>query len=89
VRAWCERRGNWGIISHRSDQIAREGRRVCSRGIDKGRNMVERCVGWLRRNRRLRTRYEMLASHYLAMIKLEFISPYLRLLEPPDTTETA
>ncbi|MFG0292228.1 MAG: DDE transposase, partial [Phycisphaerales bacterium JB050] len=45
----------------------------------------ERCVGWLKQNRRLSTRYEKLAVHYLSMIKLAFIDRYLRLIEPSDT----
>ncbi|MEL6340447.1 MAG: IS5 family transposase [Myxococcota bacterium] len=86
VRRWCERRGIFDVIPQRSDQLAREGRRVFSRTICKGRNVVERCVGWLKHNRRLGTRYEKLAVHYIAMLKLALISRYLRLLEPSDTT---
>jgi len=86
VREWCERHGIWDVIPQRSDQLKREGRRVFSRTIYKGRNVVERCVGWLKHNRRLGTRYEKLAVHYLAMLKLAIVSRYLRLLEPSDTT---
>lgn len=86
VRRWCERRGIFDVIPQRSDQVAREGRRLFSPSIYKGRNVVERCVGWLKHNRRLGTRYEKLATSYLAMVKLAFISRYLRLLEPSDTT---
>ena len=73
------------MIPQRSDQRRREGRRVFSASIYKGRNVVERCVGWLKQNRRLSTRYEKLAVHYLSMIKLAFIDRYLRLIEPSDT----
>lgn len=86
VRRWCERRGIWDVIPQRSDQLAREGPRVFSRSIYKGRNVVERCIGWLKHNRRLGTRYEKLATSFLAMVKLAFISRYLRILEPSDTT---
>ncbi|TVQ74962.1 MAG: hypothetical protein EA380_11795 [Phycisphaeraceae bacterium] len=86
VRRWCERRRIWDVIPQRSDQREREGRRVFSKAIYKGRNVVERCVGWLKHNRRLGTRYEKLATHYLAMVRLALISRYLRLLEPSDTT---
>ena len=86
VRRWCERRGVRDVIPQRSDQVKRDGRRVFSRAIYKGRNVVERCVGWLKHNRRLGTRYEKLATHYLAMLKLAFVRRYLRLLEPSDTT---
>ena len=74
------------MIPQRSDQLRREGRWVFSRAIYTGRNVVERCVGWLKHNRRLGTRYEKLAMHSLAMLKLAFVSRYLRLLEPSDTT---
>lgn len=47
-----------------------------SEAIDKGRNVVERCVGWLKQSRRLSTRYEKLAVHYLSMIKLAFIDRF-------------
>lgn len=56
-----------------------------SDAIYKGRSVVERCVSWLKQNRRLSTRYEKLAVHYLSMIKLAFIDRYLRLREPSGT----
>ena len=86
VRRWCERRGIWDVIPQRADQLRRNGRRVFSEAIYKDRNVVERCVGWLKHNRRLGTRYEKLATSFLAMLKLAFISRYLRILEPSDTT---
>lgn len=86
VREWCERRGIWDVIPQRSDQVEREGQRAFSRAIYKGRNVVERCVGWLKHNRRLGTRYKKLAVHYLAMLKLAFISRHLPVLEPAHTT---
>ena len=86
IRRWCERRGIWDVIPQRSDQRAREQPRVFCASIYKERNVVERCVGWLKHNRRLGTRYEKLATSFLAMVKLAFISRYLRLLEPSDRT---
>ena len=85
-RRWCERRGIWDVIPQRADQLRRDGRRVFSQAIYRGRNVVERCVGWLKHNRRLGTRYEKLATSFLAMVKLAFISRYMRILEPSDTT---
>lgn len=41
------------------------------------RNVVERCIGWLKENRRIAMRYEKLAVNYLAMIKLAMIRRYL------------
>lgn len=36
----------------------------------RGRNIVERVIGWLKEKRRLSSRYEKLAVHYLAMIQI-------------------
>ncbi|MFT5422760.1 MAG: transposase [Phycisphaerales bacterium] len=85
VREWCERRDIWDVIPQRSDQRRRDGQRVFSEFVYKGRNVVERCIGWLKQNRRLSTRYEKLATNFVAMIKLAFIDRYLRILEPSDT----
>jgi transposase len=46
----------------------------------KGRNVVERCVGRLKEMRRLGTRYDKLASSYLAMLTLGMAVLYLRAL---------
>ena len=49
----------------------------------KKRNIVERCIGWLKEARRIATRYEKLAVSFLAMIKLEIIRRIL-LRDLPD-----
>jgi len=46
----------------------------------KGRNVIERCVGRLKEMRRIGTRYEKLASSYLAMLTLGMAVLYLRAL---------
>ncbi len=86
IRAWCERRGVFDVIPLRRDELGRGVQRVFSRSIYRGRNVVERCVGWLKHNRRLGLRYEKLATSFLAMVKLAFIRRYLAILEPSDTT---
>ena len=50
------------------------------------RNVVERCIGWLKESRRLATRFEKLAVNFLAMVKLAMIRRCLRLLESPNRT---
>jgi transposase len=42
------------------------------------RNVVERGVGWLKERRRVATRFEKLAVHYLNFVKVAFIQRYLR-----------
>lgn len=53
-----------------------------ARGFDrllyKGRNVVERLIGRLKEMRRIATRYDKLASSYLAFIYLGFIRIWLR-----------
>jgi transposase len=46
----------------------------------RGRNVVKRCIGWLKECRSVATRYEKLALHYLGMVELAIIERYLRLL---------
>jgi transposase len=45
------------------------------------RNVVERMVGWLKEHRRIATRFERLASSFLAMVKLSIMRRYFRMLE--------
>ena len=44
-----------------------------------------RVVAHAKRNRRLGTRFDKLGIYHLAMLKLAFVSRYLRLLEPSYT----
>jgi transposase len=46
----------------------------------RGRNVIERSVGWLKECRSLATRFEKLAVHYLGMVHLAMIERYLTLL---------
>jgi len=78
VRAWLRRRGIEAVIPTRSDQP----RERLNRRKYRRRNAVERCIGWLKESRRVATRYEKLAAHYLAMAKLAMIQHYNRHLEP-------
>ena len=43
------------------------------------RNVIERCIGWLKQARRIATRFEKLALNFLAMLKLAMIQRYLRI----------
>jgi transposase len=63
-----------------------DGRAKFDREAYRRRNVVERCVGWLKENRRLATRYEKLAVNFLALVKLAMIRLCLRKLDSPDRT---
>ena len=82
IRAWLSRRGIEAVIPNRSDQPAVR----ISRRKYRGRNVVERCIGWLKWCRRIATRYEKLAESYLAMVKLAMIQRCNRILEPSNRT---
>lgn len=83
VRACLRRRGIAAVIPTRKDQRANP---RFARETYRRRNVVERCVGWLKENRRLATRHEKLACHYLAVVKLAMLRRCFRLLEPSDRT---
>lgn len=44
------------------------------------RNIIERLIGWLKESRRIFSRFEKTAKNYAGMIKMAFISRYLKLL---------
>ena len=81
IRRWLHRRKIEPVIPQRSNQIGRVGGH---RGLDRAkyrrRNVVERCVNWLKECRRVATRFEKLAVNYLAMIDLAIIQRLLRVV---------
>lgn len=80
IRSWLSRRGIEAVIPTKSNQA----RQKFSKRKYRRRNVVERCIGWLKECRRVATRYEKLATHYLAMVKLAMIQRCLRLLDPSN-----
>ena len=89
IRDWLTRHGIEQVIPQRQDQIELEGQRKLDRRAYKKRARVEQCVGWLKENRRVGTRYDKLATSFLAFVHLAIIRRYLRLLapnDPPDRT---
>ena len=81
IRRWLRAHRIGAVIPERRDQIAR--RRGRPPAFDakqyRQRNVIERCVGWLKEARAVATRYEKLAVHYLSTLKLAMIRRYLRL----------
>lgn len=49
----------------------------------RGRNVIERRIGWLKECRSLATRFEKLAVHYLGMVQMAIIECYLKQLARP------
>ena len=82
IRRWLARRGIEAVIPTRSNQP----RERLNKRKYRRRNVVERCIGWLKWCRRVATRYEKLAESYLGMVRLAMIQRCFRLLEPSDRT---
>lgn len=83
IRRWLRRRRIGAVIPQREDQRRRHRGRPLKfdKGLYRRRNVVERCVSWLKECRAVATRFEKLAQHYLGMVKLAMIQRYLRLLD--------
>lgn len=83
IRRYLRRRGIRAVIPTREDQ--RRNPKFDAEAYRR-RNIVERCILWLKENQRLATRFEKLAVNFLAMVKLAMIRRCFRLLEPSDRT---
>ena len=79
IRQWLAGKGIEAVIPQRSDQIRQHTAKPLKfdRKAYRQRNVVERCIGWLKECRRLSTRYEKLAENFLAMVTLAMIQRYL------------
>src|SRR5262245_65749211 len=71
LRDWLRERGITPVIAHQTHERERP-KRFDTRTYRR-RNVVERCVGSLKWFRRVATRYEKLATHYLAMVTVAII----------------
>lgn len=82
IRHWLRRHGIRAVIPPRTRPgKPRPGRPISyNRTQYRGRNVIERCIGWLKECRAVGTRYEKLALNYLGIVHLAIIQRYLRLL---------
>lgn len=87
IRRWLRRRNVRAVIPQRSDQIARHRGRPLAFEREQylRRNVIERCVAWLKEARAVATRYEKLAVHFLGTIKLAMLRLHLRRLTLSNT----
>ena len=69
IRRLLTRRHIRAVIPRRRDQCPGDGRhRSFDRAVYRERNQVERLINRLKQHRRIATRYEKRAAHYLAML---------------------
>ena len=84
VRRYLRRRKIQAVIPTRTDQRRRPG---FDKEAYRRRNVVERCVNWLKESRALATRFDKLAVNYVATVKLAILQRYLRKLAPNDSSD--
>lgn len=84
VRRYLRGRHIKAVIPTRKDQRRRPG---FDKETYRRRNVVERCVNWLKESRALATRFDKLAVNYLATVKLGMLQRYLRKLAPIDSPD--
>jgi transposase len=84
VRRYLRRRRIKAVIPTRKDQRRRPG---FDQETYRRRNVVERCLNWLKESRALATRFDKLAVNYLATVKLAILQLYLRKLAPYDSSD--
>lgn len=77
IRRLLIRRGIRAVIPRRSDQRPLDGRHRFDPTLYRQRNRVERLVGRLKQFRRIATRYEKRAAHFLAMLTLAAVVLWL------------
>lgn len=80
IRRWLRDRRIGAIIPQRDNQKRHHHGRPLNWDPPsyRRRSVVEQCIGWLKECRRIGTRFEKLAIHFLAMLKLAMILRYLK-----------
>jgi hypothetical protein len=90
IRSWLRRHGVKAVIPYRKDQRPGDRRHRFDVALYRKRAAVEQCVGWLKENRAVGTRFDKLGVNYLATVQCAVIRRYLRLLAAhPDSADRA
>ena len=79
VRRYLRRRRIGAVIPTRKD---RRPIPTFDKAASRRRDVVERCINWLKERRRLATRFEKLAENFLAMVQLAMLERLLKALLP-------
>lgn len=81
VRDWLVQLGIEPVIPHKDNEKARwDPETRFDKKTYRRRCVVEQCVGWLKENRRIGTRFEKLAVHFHGMLQLAMIKRYFRIM---------
>jgi len=81
VRQWIGRHGMKAVIPLKSNEIDRmpQTHAAFDSHAYRDRNVVERCVGWLKECRRIMSRFEKLAINFLTFVHIAMIERLLRI----------
>ena len=74
IRTWLQEREIAAVIPYREDEM---GSHDYDRAAYRERSLIERTINRLKRYRRIATRYDILASSYLAMVTIACILEWL------------
>lgn len=85
IRQWLQGRAIEPVIPYRDDERRRnpQGTHSFDGETYRRRNVIERCIGWLKEYRAVGTRYDKLAVNFLATVHVAMIHRYLRLMAVP------
>ncbi len=78
IRGWLAERTIEDVIPYKSHEHPPDDHEF-DRETYSDRNVVERLIGWLKECRRVATRFEKLAKHFLAMVTLAAIRRLVRI----------
>lgn len=79
IRSWLRHHRIETVIPYPARQHALAERDDFDADTYRGRNVIERCICWLKECRRVFSRYDKLAVSYLAFLKLAIMQRLLRL----------
>jgi transposase len=81
IRDWLENHGIGPIIPYKENETAHADERAKFDAVAyRRRAIIENVIGWLKECRRIGTRFEKLAIHFLAMLQLAMIQNCLKIL---------
>jgi transposase len=81
IRNWLREQRIEPVIPNKKNEKARHDPNVIfDKETYRQRHVIEQCVGWLKELRRIATRFEKLAVHFLGMLHLAIIRRYLKIL---------
>ena len=85
IDEWLLDQGITPVIPSKANEDRLERPAPFDKSSYRRRCIIECLIGWLKECRRVATRYEKLALHYLSMIHLAMIGRYLRVIAPENS----